>query len=638
MRKASSNKALICCLLIVITAAAYWRVYQFSFIPSYDDGPYVTQNSHVQAGLTWSNLVWALKATVDANWHPVTLLSHMADCQLFGLAPAGPHLTNLALHILNVVLLFWVLQLSTAMVWRSAFVASLFALHPLNVESVAWVAERKNVLSTMFFLLAIWAYIWYAYAPNWKRYLTVAALFALGLMSKPMLVTFPFVLLLLDFWPLSRWKHRPPASTTDAVAGGAGLGGNLAERFASRPTRDLVLEKVPLILLSVVSSLLTLRAQSADSAVAPWAVIPAGSRISNALVSYMTYLQKTVWPTGLAAFYPHPLETLPSWEVGLAAAGMIGMTWLAFRAAGRFKFFTFGWFWYLGTLIPVIGLLQVGAQARADRYAYIPLIGVFIILVWGGVEAAAHWRLPRALPVIVAVSGVIALALTAARQINYWHDSITLFEHAEQVTTGNSLAYGVLYRDYTAAGKPDQALLEFSKEVDLDSQNAMIQQAYARALQRAGRLQEAITHLRAAVELDPNSYDRYNELGIALAEAGNLDEARSCFDKVIQLKPDDAHAYANLGSLSEQIGDTTQAVAYYTKSADALANNPVHSGDAGRAMLVQINLRLGGLLAKIGDPKGAKVRYAEALRLQPNSADARQGLDVISKKLGNAQN
>jgi protein O-mannosyl-transferase len=604
--KASPNKTLIICLLISVTAAVYWHVYGFSFISSYDDGAYVTQNAHVQAGLTWSNLVWALTARVAANWHPVTLLSHMMDCQLFGLAPAGPHLTNLAIHIINVVLLFWVLQLATARVWRSAFVAALFAIHPLNVESVAWIAERKNVLSTMFFLLAIWAYVRYARAPNWKRYLAVATLFALGLMSKPMLVTFPFLLLLLDFWPLGRWNRRAPSSLAydrlyDANELDPGPGPVDPKR--RRSARYLVLEKAPLALLSVASCLLTLRAQWFDSAVAPQAVIPAGSRISNALVSYIIYLENTVWPSGLAAFYPHPVDTLTRLQVGLAAAGLLATTCLAVRLASHFEFFTFGWFWYLSTLIPVIGLVQVGAQSRADRYAYIPLIGVFIIVVWGVSEAAAHWSLAPGLPAMAAVCAIIALALITTRQVTYWHDSISLFRHAEKVTNDNYIAYGVLYRDYAAAGNFDQALPEYSKALNMEPRNEQLQVGYARALQRGGRLDQAITHFRVAFDLDPESYDRCNELGVSLAEAGDLDEAANCFDRVLLIKPDDAHAYANLGKISEQKGDIPTALSYYRRSIAAMPNDPLLvKGNTAREMAAQVSLRIGALLAASGRP------------------------------------
>jgi Tfp pilus assembly protein PilF len=638
MTKASENKALICCLLIAITAAAYWRVYGFSFV-SYDDGAYVTHNPQVQAGLTWSNLGWALKATVSANWHPMTLLSHMLDCQLFGLSPCGPHLTNLVMHILNVVLLFWVLQVATAMVWRSAFVAALFAIHPLNVESVAWISERKNVLSTMFFLLAIWAYIWYTRSPNWRRYLAVAALFALGLMAKPMVVTFPFVLLLLDIWPLGRLagdrhsaspshdqahcadKSDPdsnsecgdslPLLSHAAASLNLGAGGGPRPRDAGGPRanspeparghriRRLVLEKIPMVLMAAISSVLTLHFQAV--AASPVTLVSTTDRIGNALVSYVVYIEKAFWPTGLAAFYPHPLHTLPKWQVGLAAAALIAVTSLVLRSTHHFRFLTTGWFWYMGTLIPVIGLVQVGAQSRADRYAYVPLIGIFIIVVWGVMEAAAHWGLPRAQPVVLGICAVMALALISIHQLGYWHDSTALFEQAERATHGNYVAYGALGYEYAAAGKLDQSLQEYSKAVKIDPKNPAVQQGYAMSLERAGQADQAVNHFRAAIELEPGVGDLYNQLGIALAEAGNLDEAATCFDKVLELRPNDAHAYANLGNVSEQRGDIPAAIRYYRRSIDAIVNGPSPvDSNAARAMVAQITQRIGNLQSAAG--------------------------------------
>ncbi|HEY6329875.1 MAG TPA: tetratricopeptide repeat protein [Blastocatellia bacterium] len=582
--------------LAALTVGVYWQVYGFQFT-TYDDGAYVTDNIRVQGGVTGPNLLWALHANVSANWHPVTLISHMLDCQFFGLWPGGHHVTSLAIHIINVLLLFWVLQLMTGMVLRSAFVAALFAIHPLNVESVAWIAERKNVLSTMLFLLAIWAYIWYTRSPNWKRYLAFAVLFALGLMSKPMLVTFPFVLLLLDYWPLGRMKvPRLRIAAFDEIAPPAGLARATAPHESS--LGNLILEKVPLVLMSIGSSFATVQAQKAGHALESTEVFSLGVRISNAIVSYLSYVEKAIWPTRLAVFYPHPFGAIPIWQVALSAAALGVITGLAVISLLRIKFLAIGWLWYVGTLVPVIGLVQVGGQSRADRYAYIPLIGLFIVLVWGMAELGKLTSFSRSRLAIVGICVVLTLAAIAAHQVRYWHDSTSLFEHADNVTKNNYMAWGILGGQYTAAGRLDQALFEYARAMELDPGNASVQHGYGRALKRAGQLDQAIVHLREAVRLDPQSYDAYNELGISLAESGNLDEAAGCFGHILQLRPSDAHALANLGNLSEQKGDISGAIQYYRQAVQAIASDSaLGDRNAAMAMASQLNMRIAYLTA-----------------------------------------
>jgi tetratricopeptide (TPR) repeat protein len=642
----SRNKILVCCLLIAVTLAAYWQVHGLSFV-TYDDRDYVTENPRIQGGLSGANMLWAATAIVGANWHPVTLLSHMTDCQLFGLEPAGHHLTSLALHIANVLLLFWVLQLATGFLWRSAFVAALFAVHPLNVQSVAWIAERKNVLSTLFFLLTIWAYIWYTRSPNWKRYICVSGLFILGLMSKPMLVTLPFVLLLLDYWPLERWKVGPANKRLVANVDEYSGTDDDAKATQGHPRLTawhLFLEKVPLILLSVLTSVITVYAQHVGGALSSTRLVPIGSRIGNALVSYVIYLYEFVSPTKLAAFYPYPTAPLHFWQVALAAAALLGTSALAFLLARRFKFLTCGWLWYLGTLLPVIGLIQVGGQSRADRYAYVPLIGIFILLVWGVAEIAQSLKRDRQQALAAGIC-VLALMLLLAvmigqtrRQVSYWENTTTLFEHAEQVTTGNYVAYSNLGYAYISAGRFDDAAAEFSKANPGDPTYADSQQNLGMMCLQKGEIDQAISHLKGAIEASPGSFDAYNKLGGALADAGRLDEAAACFRKVLEIRPNDAPAYANLGSICEQTGDPSGAISFYEKAIDLLASRGlIENGNSTRTMAERIHLETANLLIKSGKSKEAEAHFSEALRLDPKSVAARQGLDRISN-LGGARN
>jgi protein O-mannosyl-transferase len=354
-----------CLLLAAATAALYFPVSGHAFL-TFDDHDYVTANPHIHAGLSWTTLKWAFTSTTAANWHPLTWLSHALDFQLFGLNPAGHHLDSVLIHAANAVLLFLLLQWATKRAGPSLLVAALFAVHPLNVESVAWVAERKNVLSTLFFFLAIGAYGWYAQRPNWRRYLLLAAMFAAGLMAKPMVVTLPCVLLLLDYWPLGRIQTGPPGAT--------GM-----PRFA---ISKLILEKVPLFFLSALSAVITIKAQRSGQAVRTLHQFSAAVRIENAVVAYASYLWKMLWPARLAPLYPHPGATLPAWQLILSAVVLIGITLLVVVQRSR-RYLLVGWLWFLGTLIPVIGLVQIGDAAMADRYAYIPLIGIFVMMAWG---------------------------------------------------------------------------------------------------------------------------------------------------------------------------------------------------------------------------------------------------------------
>jgi tetratricopeptide (TPR) repeat protein len=516
-------------LLVAMTVAAYEPVRRYEFV-DYDDDRYVTNNPRTQQGLSWENAAWALTATEVANWHPLTWLSHMADCQLYGLNPSGHHLTNLLLHLGCVVLLFLVLQQMTGAVWRSWLVAALFATHPLNIESAAWIAERKNVLSTLFWLLTMWAYLLYTRRPEWKRYLLVVVSFVLGLMSKPMLVTLPCVLLLLDYWPLGRlqrakgedrFRHQS-LDEKDQEPWQVELRSPDFRRALFR----LALEKLPLFLLAAASSAITIKAQRMDGALDA-TVLPLGARLANALVSYVGYIYSMVWPDRLAVLYPHPGESIPVWRVVAAALALVCVTALAIRWSRKFPYLVVGWLWYLGTLVPVIGLVQVGQQAMADRYAYIPLIGLFIIIAWG-VDSLTR-RLPSRSYWLAGVAAALLIALTMATrwQLTHWQNSITLFERALEVTDNNEIAHNNL----------------------------------GVVLVRKGRLDEGLAHLYEAVRINPDYGTARTNIAITLYQKGNIEavdesrwpEAVNLYRQALELKPDYAEARQSLDALLEKI-------------------------------------------------------------------------------------
>jgi hypothetical protein len=426
---------LLCLFLIVISLAVYLQVRNHEFI-HLDDYLYIAENRHIQQGLTTESVTWALTATDISYWQPMTLLSLILDYELYGLNPLGYHLTNLLLHLLNTLLLFLVLKRMTGSIWRSAFVASLFALHPLNVESVAWATERKNVLSTTFWMLTMWTYVLYVERPVIVRYVLVFLCFALGLMSKPMLVTLPFVLLLLDYWPLGRFQFRRSAAEIEAQEHKLL---QPSSRWASN--FRLVLEKVPLVVLSVVAIYVSSLSVQRSGIVISTETVPMTLRIANALVSYVGYIGKMFWPQKLAVFYPYP-TMLPTWQVAGAGLLLIGVTLVAIWTFQRLPYLVTGWLWYLGTLIPVIGLKQVGLwPAMADRFAYVPLIGLFIIIAWGGSELVAGWRHRRVVLSVVAGAAIAAAMICTWRQLHHWRNTAELFKHALEVTTDNYVAH-----------------------------------------------------------------------------------------------------------------------------------------------------------------------------------------------------
>ncbi len=527
--------SLIALGLVILVLAAYGRVGGFTFV-DLDDSEYIYENTKIRAGLTLSGVAWAFTTTHAANWHPLTWLSHMADVQMFGLEAGWHHLMNVLIHALNAVLLFLVLARMTGAASRSAMVAALFAMHPLHVESVAWVAERKDVLSTFFWLLTMGLYAGYIQGPGAWRYLGVMLSLALGLLTKPMLVTLPFVLLLLDYWPLGRLAWRDPSDT--------------ASRPVSRHSiLRLVLEKVPFLVLAAGSSIVTYLAQGSKAATASLESFPLGERISNALVSYVLYLVKTVWPTSLAVFYPHPSSIgaqIPIWQPAAAAALLAVLTLVALWYGRLRPYLAVGWLWYVGTLLPVIGIVQVGSQAMADRYTYVPLVGIFIAVAWGVPELLGGWRYRQPVLAALGVAVILGLSLTTGAQTAYWRDNMSLYARAIAVTQRNWLAWNNLGRHYLEQGDVRQALASFQEALRIKPDYAI---AWYNAGVAFGRLEDyplAIASYQETLRLEPTYVEAWVNRGLAHQTIGQYSQAIACYESALRLRPADAIALQGL--------------------------------------------------------------------------------------------
>ena len=536
--------------LVVVTVILYYPVNSHPFA-NYDDPDYVTDNFHVKSGLHWSTVTWAFTTFAAANWHPLTWLSHAADVEFFQLDAGRRHDVNLLLHALNVVLLFWVLQRATGYVGRSAMVAALFALHPINVESVVWIAERKNLLSMLFFLLTLGAYRWYTLRPRIGRYSVVALLYAMGLMCKPQVITLPFVLLLWDYWPLRRLF---PNNQDPAAASGEFFGG----------LDRLFWEKTPLLVLSAASAIVTVKAQSSGGATA-W--YPLSVRIDNALVSYARYIGKAFWPAHLTLMYPHPGNTLPAWQVAGAALLLLAVTALVWTFRSR-RYLPVGWLWFLGTLVPMIGIKQVGAQAMADRYAYLPFIGLFIMLCW----SLAEWVEQRHLsPVWLGGPGVavlLALALVSHRQIGYWSDQVTLWSHALEVTSGNWQAENNLGMALLRQGRMEDAIPHFRAAAAIDPSDPVSNMNIGIYEQSRGNVPLAVEYYKKTVSLARNPRLKalaYNNLGYAYKDLGDYADARQNLAAAVATNPEFVGAWMSLGLVSQRTGDLGFAIQAYSR-------------------------------------------------------------------------
>jgi tetratricopeptide (TPR) repeat protein len=513
----------VCACLVVLTWIVFGQTLQHDFV-NYDDPRYVYQNTKVTSGLNIGSIAWAFSHIHAENWHPLTTITHMLDCQLYGLKAGWHHFSNVLLHAIASVLLFFALQRMTDALWRSAFVAAVFAIHPLHVESVAWVAERKDVLSGVFFMLTLLAYVHYARAPSTWRYLIVAFVFALGLLSKPMLVTAPFLLLLLDYWPLNRIRGKT-----------SNIGRQLFR---------LILEKIPLIALSAMSSTVTFLAQR--GALGWTEQLPMLARINNAIVTYIVYMRQMFWPAKLAAFYPHPESRLPSWEIGLALAVLIGLTAAAILVRRKAPYFITGWLWYLGMLVPVIGLVQVGWQGHADRYTYLPQIGLYIAGTWAVADLSSLWRHQRILLAAAALLVIAALSWGAWIQTSYWRDSETLFTHALAVTKSNDVAENNLGIIFLEKGKLDEAISRLQAAIDLRPENGPAHNNLAKALLQKGELAQAMVHYRKFLEIEPQNVEARNILGTALIQQGHVREAVEQWEDALASQPENGNAANNL--------------------------------------------------------------------------------------------
>ena len=520
-------------VLLIATIALYYPVSYYPFI-NFDDDVYITRNPQVQKGLTWSTAEWAFRSTYVAdNWHPLTWLSHALDCQIFEGNAGGHHAMNLAFHTLNVLLLFWVLRRATGSSERSFMVAALFAIHPINVESVVWISERKNVLSMLFFLLALGAYRWYASQPGLRRYLLVALLYCLGLMAKPQVITLPFVLLLWDYWPLGRLALRPSPSALRRNSSGEISG---EKRTANSEWRWLLLEKLPLLALSAASAAVTMRLQAAGGAVVEYAL---PLRLGNAIFSYVRYLAKAAWPSRLTILYPYPVSGIGIWKVSAALVFLVAISAIVIEKRNR-GYLPVGWFWFLGTLVPMIGLVQVGPQAIADRYAYLSFVGLFIMVCWG----VADWfQQVRWSPNILRAGSVAVLLVLSAvtyRQIGYWRDSMTLWSHALQVTNDNWVADDKKGELLIAQGKVEEGMPYFYRAVALAPDDPFTNLTIGSYEQKQGRLREAIERYKKVINVAHTSraikLQAFNSMCYAYRGLGDTGHADKCFEVVDRMQ------------------------------------------------------------------------------------------------------
>jgi hypothetical protein len=534
----SAHKTLLIVLLIVVVFAVFWESTSHDFL-IHDDGVYVTENLHVKTGLTYRNILWAFTTMEASNWHPVTWLSHMLDCQIYGLNPKGHHLTNVLFHIANTLLLWVLFFTATRNYWPSIFVAALFALHPLHVESVAWIAERKDLLSTFFMFGTLILYTRYSKSPRPLLYILTLLLYVFGLMSKPMLVTLPFVMLLWDFWPSGRLSLE------------TGLKGNITCRGpdggSTSTPRSLILEKLPFFTLSLLSSIITYYAQAHGGSVAGTRAVPLAFRFVNALVSYTKYIGNMLWPHNLAVIYPLP-ATLTLVQAAISALILIGVTLVVYRRARVNPFLLTGWLWYLGTLVPVIGLVQVGRQAMADRYTYVPLIGLFIMISWG-VPALTHkWPYRRSVMTALALLALAGLIGCTWVQLRYWKNDVTLFRHATQVVENNYIAHMYLGVAFFQTGDIEAAIRHYYKALSLGPKNDELNYYLGLAFGVQGNLNESITYLTKAVTINPKFAAAHYNLGVALAKQGRLDEGIRHFSEALQVDPGLTEARKALGT------------------------------------------------------------------------------------------
>ncbi|HET9409476.1 MAG TPA: tetratricopeptide repeat protein [Candidatus Sulfotelmatobacter sp.] len=595
------RRIVLALLLGLLTLAIYNPIAQNGFV-SFDDPGYVTGNRHIQAGLSWQTLRWAMGSEQQANWHPLTWVSHALDYQLFHLKPAGHHYISLLLHAVTAILLFLFLESATGMAFRSATVAALFAVHPMNVESVAWVSERKNVLCMLFFVLGMWAYRWYVQHPSVKRYSLVGLMLLLALLSKPMAITFPFVLLLLDYWPLQRMRlGNPKICGSEEKLHGLGR---------------LVLEKVPLLILSAGSAVITVIAQKGGGALRTEYAFPA--RLANAIVSYARYVGKAVWPAHLAVLYPFPQKGLPAWEVAASAVLIIAIS-AGIIALERRRYLAFGWFWFLGTLVPMIGLVQVGEQAMADRYAYLPFVGLFIAVVWGlsdwfGAKPNGGLYLGA-----TALAAVIGFSAVTRQQTAYWQNSIVLWSHTLAVTHDNFVAEDSLGAELIKFGRLQEARGHFQAAIAINPNDPFSQLDIGVCDKKLGNTQAAIEHYQSALRLasDPTlRATAFSNLGALYRMSGDYASAEQEYASSLAIQPENALGLYGMGFVAQKAGHLDRAIEFY---AHAVRTEP---SDVGYILLAQA-------LEKDHREQEAQAAMEKAKKLSPDIQSAQQAVDRL---------
>jgi len=644
---ATRNRLLVYIVIGLLTCFAFEEVRNHNFI-TYDDPIYVTNNVNIRNGLSKESIVWSLTAECGANWHPLTVLSHIVDCELFGLNPGAHHLVNLLYHVLNTLLLFYIFHKMTGAFWRSIFVAVIFAIHPLRVESVAWISERKDVLSTFLVLLTILAYIKYAEKPTIAKHLLVISFFALSLTAKPMAVTLPFLLLLLDFWPLKRIKPGRKNDKRETAA---------KPVLKKVPLMQLLIEKIPLFILAILSGVITYLYQKDAGTITRWDLMP---RLANSLYSYLFYLIKFFVPYKLAPYYPYPVEGIPIWKIGTAFLVIAGITAFVIYHASNYRYLFVGWFWYIGTLVPVIGIVQVCSQAAADRYAYWPLIGIQLILAWGINDITLKWKYRKVILTAAALLLTVILTILCRVQVSRWKNSLTLYQHALKVTEKNYFIHHQSGLALKEAGKFDEAIRHYKEALRISPAHMVARRQLCELLYELKEYDQIIWVLK------DGSYDKkdlpevYRKLGYACHKKEDFEESIRYFKKAIELGDNNEDVYFTLASIFEKQQKNPEALDYYRKvielnpshhQAHYYAGNLLAGGEYYRKAIyhykeaikykpdhIDAIINLGNCLAMEMQYDSACEYYKKALLLDPNNQDANDNLSKISKQLTDTQN
>ncbi len=659
--------------LLITTIAVYWQISDYDFI-NFDDDVYVTTNSYVQSGLSIKNILWAFTTTFANFWHPLTWLSFMLDYQMFGLKPGMFHLSSLFIHLLNTFLLFWVFQKMTGKIWQSAVLSALFALHPLHVESVAWISQRKDLLSTLFWMLTMWGYLLYVKKKTVGRYAVPVLFYIMGLMAKPMLVTLPFVLLLLDVWPLGRFAFKTPP-----------------EKNLFSVNRGLIWEKIPYFIITIIFSIVTFYAQRSSDAPKAFVSYPLHARITNALVSYFLYIKKMIFPFDLTLHYPFP-AVLPAWQAAGAGLLLVGISVFAVLKARKIPYFLFGWFWFLGTLVPVIGLVQVGLHAMADRYTYVPLIGLFVILVWGLPDMVSNLRYQKPVLAFLTLCILLFCSATTWIQTGYWKNSITVFEHAVNVTSDNYVAHNNLANALVTNGRSEDAISHYHEAIRINPGDAQARNNLGFALVKTGRIEEAIesysealrmfpgysiarfnlgdavlsqgdmdgfiSHYTTALGLKPDSFEAYKTLGDILFKKEKLDEAIGLYYNALKIDPNSEETHTNLGIALVHKGQLARAIPHFKKAVLINADNPKTQSNLERVMVMQekikqqihdtrnelalfpenpsLYVKLGRLYKSFGENEKAIIQFKKSIAIDPNNANMYYEIAALYAQLNNS--